>query len=125
LEAELSPSEDPEKVMSAMVGIIGPGPFTVSKRGGGIRIDADSPGTLDRVHDQLRDRRVRGAARRRLLAGRHGSESTVMVNRQAASAGVVAICDSEDESPLGPIYLTVRSDDFDRLLAWLTDYPAG
>jgi hypothetical protein len=125
LEATVSPSEDPAKIVSAMEDVLGGVSCTVRERENRILVESSADGCLDRLHDQLRDRQVRGAARRRFLSGRSGNKTTVMVNRQAATAGVVALCDSEEESPLGPIYLTIVSKKMDELILWLTDYTSG
>jgi predicted RNA binding protein with dsRBD fold (UPF0201 family) len=123
--ATVSPSEDPRKVLLAVRNVLGEAEFTVKEALGRITAESSAAGSLDRVHDQLRDRQVRGAARKRLLAGRSGNSATVLVNRQAATVGVVALCDHEAESPLGPIFLTIESEALDELIGWLTDYPAG
>lgn len=75
---------------------------------------------MKHVRDQLRDRHVRGAARRLLLAAKEGHETELLLNRQAAAAGVVALCGSPEESPLGPIYLKLASKDIDGVIVWLT-----
>lgn len=90
-----------------------------------LRITSDDPRSVERLHDQLRDRHVRAAARRLLLAGKQGDRTTVMVNRQAAAAGVVALCSTEEESALGPMYLTLESKQLDSLIRWLTAYESG
>lgn len=121
LEASVSPSEDPGKVLKAMEEVTGDVPRSVRVTPSSIRIESDAA-ALVKVHDQLRDRRVRAAARRLALAGREGKRFTVMLNRQAAYVGVIALCSAEAESPLGPIFLTVRAPDIDAVLTWLTDY---
>ncbi|HYC11831.1 MAG TPA: RNA-binding domain-containing protein [Nitrososphaerales archaeon] len=125
LEATVSPSEDRSKVLAAMMNILGEADHVVEETQGFIRVESSAGSSLDRLHDQLRDRQVRGAARKRLLAGRTGKSTTVMVNRQAATAGVIALCDTEAESPLGPVYLFVESERLDDIIRWLTDYPEG
>ena len=123
LEATVSPSESIEKVLSAATNIIGEAPSITNASLTKVRVESASSKSLERLHNQLRDRRVRGAARRRFLSGRSGEKSVVMLNRQAANAGVLALCDSEQESPLGPIYLTIESKVLDELIDWLTDFP--
>jgi uncharacterized protein len=125
LGATLSPSEDPQRVLEAMKNVLGEVPHTVKEEENLIRVESSASESLDRLHDQLRDRHVRGAARRRFLAGRSGRRTTVMVNRQAAAAGIVALCDSEEESPLGPVFLTIESRDLDETIRWLTAYEVG
>jgi predicted RNA binding protein with dsRBD fold (UPF0201 family) len=125
LEATVSPSENPAKVLRAVKNIIGEVPCEIESSERGVRVRSSSAKSLDLLRDQLRDRRVRGAAKRRLLLGQRGEEATIMFNRQAASAGVLALCDSEQESPLGPIYLTIRSERIDGVIDWLTDLSQG
>ena len=125
LRARLAPSEDAEKVLNAMKGILRGSSHTVEATPRELRVESSDPGSLDGIRDQSRDRHVRAAVRRRLVAGRSGHKTTVMINRQAATAGVVAICDSEEESPLGPIYLTIDSDRLDEVIDWLTNVQTG
>lgn len=125
LEAGLAPSEDSEKVLGAIENILGEVSQSAQKGTHTIRVGTSDPRSLDRLHDQLRDRRVRAVARRRFDAGRSGSKTTVMINRQAATAGVVVLCDNAEESPLGPIYLTIESKRLDEVIEWLTDYPTA
>ncbi len=125
LEATVAPSEDPAKVLAAVEAVIGTATHSVSGGAHLIQVESRGPEGLDRLHDQLRDRQVRAAARRRFAAGRSGDKTTVMVNRQAAAAGVVVLCDSEEESPLGPIFLTIESGKLDDVIQWLTEFQVG
>jgi uncharacterized protein len=122
LRAGVSPSEDPEKVLKAMRNVIGVGEAQVVRNADSIVIISKSRKSLERMRDQLRDRRVRGAARRLILTRSEGGSATIMLNRQAAFEGVIALCDNEVESPLGPIYLRLESDDIEGLTEWLTAY---
>ncbi len=124
LEATVAPSEDPDKVMSAVKSVIG---GNVREEVGkfGVRVVAEGPGTLQKLHDQFRDRHVRGAARRLLLSGVKGNSTTVLVNRQAATEGVIVLCSAPEESPLGPIYVTIACRGIDAVIGWLTAYEEG
>jgi predicted RNA binding protein with dsRBD fold (UPF0201 family) len=48
--------------------------------------------------------------------------TSLMLNKQAAAAGVIALCGSTEESPLGPIYLTAESEQIATVIDWLTAY---
>ena len=122
LESSLAPSEDPGKVVAAMENVVGDCAHALDERRWSVRIVTEDARSLVKVHDQLRDRRVRAAARRLLAAGKQGRKTTVMLNRQAAAVGIIALCSSEDESPLGPIYLTIESRALDEVISWLTAY---
>ncbi len=78
--------------------------------------------SLRYLKDQFRDRRVRSSARRLLLSNREeGSMQTILLlNKQAATVGIGALCDDPRESALGPIVLRLRSSDLDWVIDWLT-----
>jgi predicted RNA binding protein with dsRBD fold (UPF0201 family) len=124
-EAAVGLSEDSAKVGTAVANVLGECRHVVEEVPQMVRMTSDDSASILRLHDQLRDRHVRAAARKLLLAGREGNVSTVMLNRQAAYAGVLALCGSEAESPLGPIYLTIGSDELDDAIEWLTAYETG
>ena len=124
LWATVSPSEDPAKVAGALVKAAGRGAGKVSFGRGGAAMEA-RPEALPHVRDQLRDRRIRSAARRQLLGNVERTSTSMMLNRQAAAAGVFAICGSPEESPLGPIYLKIESEKLAEVIDWLTSYEAG
>jgi predicted RNA binding protein with dsRBD fold (UPF0201 family) len=86
---------------------------------------SDDSASVMRLREQLRDRHVRAAARRLFISRREGNKVTMMFNRQAAHAGVLALCGSEAESPLGPIYLSIESESLDEVIEWLTAYEPG
>lgn len=121
LEASVSPSEDPEKVAKAMGEVLGGPPDRTKKTQMSIMMESGAEG-LSKIHDQFRDRHVRATARRLALGSLQSGRFTLMLNRQAAYCGVIALCSSEEESTLGPIFLTVRSDAIDSVLGYLTDY---
>ena len=77
---------------------------------------------LVHIRDQLRDRHVRTAARKQMLLNSSGRSTSLMLNRQAAAAGVIALCGSPEESPLGPIHMTLRAEKIGSAIDWLTSY---
>lgn len=125
LEGTVSPSESPAKVAAAIAKLVGFPPDRVSVGSVSARLVSDDLGTLSGLRDQLRDRRIRSVAKKQLLLNRSGESTSLMLNRQAAAAGVAAVCGSPEESPLGPFYLEVTSPDLDRVIGWLTGYPEG
>jgi predicted RNA binding protein with dsRBD fold (UPF0201 family) len=123
VEAQVKRSESMEKVRDAILNLF--------PRGGEIRQDrgmvqfvSTSLDSLQRLKDQLRDRRVRAVARRLLQTNKHGEYSTetlLLLNKQAATVGIAALCEQPDESPLGPIIVRIRSSALDRVIDWLTE----
>jgi uncharacterized protein len=124
-EATVSPSEDADKVADAVSNVVSPEGGQVRRSGSKVSIEAADLRSLERLKNQLRDRHVRAAARRILVSGKRGNSATLMLNRQAAAAGTLAVCGSPGESPLGPIYVTLTSKRIDELIDWLTAYGTG
>jgi len=122
LHAAVSPSEDQAKVLSAALNVLGDCACDVVEGDGMVAIRSKELKCLQKIHDQLRDRHVRAAANRLILRMRDGRRVTMLLNRQAATAGVVALCTSATESPLGPLVVEVETDNPERLIDWLTVY---
>lgn len=124
-EAALSPSEDPARVRTAVANVLGECRLAIEEDSRRVGMTSEDSASIMRLHDQLRDRHVRAAARKLLLRGQEGKKTTLMLNRQAAHAGVLVLCGSEGESPLGPICLIIESDRLDEVIGWLTAYETG
>lgn len=122
LHATVSPSEDPDKVLAAARNILGDCVYEVEQRDGSLMLRSNEVSCLQKIHDQFRDRHVRAAANRLLLRMRDGRRITILLNRQAATAGVAALCTSATESPLGPLVLQIETDRPEAVIDWLTAY---
>jgi predicted RNA binding protein with dsRBD fold (UPF0201 family) len=120
LRASIAPSEDPAKVLSAARNVLGDCAYQVEEGEGSITIRSSGRGCLQKLHDQLRDRHVRAAASRLLLRMSDDRRVTVLLNRQAAAVGTVALCTSGVESPLGPLVMEIRCESPEALIEWLT-----
>jgi predicted RNA binding protein with dsRBD fold (UPF0201 family) len=120
-EAEIKKTESKEKVAKAVQNLFGDK--------GELRIENDRVmlvssdlEALRYLKDQFRDRRVRASARRLLFKNQEeGSLQTyLMLNKQAATVGIGALCDDPRESALGPIILRIRSNELQKVIDWLT-----
>jgi predicted RNA binding protein with dsRBD fold (UPF0201 family) len=122
LRASVSPSEDPEKVLEAARNVLGECTYQVEEDTSGFTLRSTEKSCLQRVHDQLRDRHVRAAANRLLLRMSDDRRVTVLLNRQAAAVGIIALCASPDESALGPLVMQIESRRPESVIEWLTAY---
>jgi predicted RNA binding protein with dsRBD fold (UPF0201 family) len=111
-------SESKEKVITALHNAL-PGRLTIEEHQNLLTGSSDDPLSLSRIYEALRGRQVLNAARRLLLRNLEGSKTMLLLNKQAAYANVIALCEFHEESPLGPIELTVKSEDLKGLIEWL------
>ncbi len=124
VEASVSPSEDPARVAATAAWVLGQ-TGTLREARGKVTVEGRGTEVLVTLRDQFRDRRVRSAARRLLLQRREGDTTRLMLNRQAAAAGVASLCRDPQESPLGPLYVTVVSPRLGEVIDWMTSYAEG
>lgn len=118
VEAPVNPSEDPQKVINAIEMVMvrcSPG-FRYGSRVVG-RATGSEP--LWVLYEQVRSRSAMGVLRRMLLDNRAGDSTWFLLNKQAATAGIAAVIDEEQESPLGPIRVTISCEELDSLIDWL------
>jgi predicted RNA binding protein with dsRBD fold (UPF0201 family) len=50
---------------------------------------------------------------------RKGNLTWFLLNKQAAYEDVISLVENYEESPLGPIRVTIISDSLDRVIEWL------
>jgi hypothetical protein len=117
VEALVNPSEDPQKVIDAITNVVECSPeflygSRVVGRAAGIR-------PLLVLYEQVRSRSAMGVLRRMLLDNRAGGSTWFLLNKQAATAGIAAVIEEEQESPLGPIRVTLSCEELNTLIDWL------
>ncbi|MEM3185402.1 MAG: hypothetical protein QXR69_02880 [Conexivisphaerales archaeon] len=118
--ADVNPSEDPMKVEKAILSIFYPeADVTIKKEASRILVSFKGIKALKKMQEQARVRRVRATLRRLLYLGLRENSSTIMLNRQALTNGVIALCEDRRESPLGPVYLKITVDNFNAFVDWI------
>jgi len=122
VETPLNPTEDPEKVSKAVTNLFPHASLTtvrINDRRSKMEATMTGLDALENLKTILRQEAIRGAARKLLLGGVTGSMIVVHLNKQAAFAGKASFCERYDESPLGPITLTIRSENPEQIVDWL------
>ena len=118
VEAAVNPSEDAEKVIAAIENVVercSP-EFRYGSRAIG-RTQGTEPLAL--IYEQVRSRSAMGVLRRMLMDNRSADSTWFYLNKQAAAAGIAAVIEDEQESPLGPIRITITCEELDTLVDWL------
>jgi len=119
VETPIMHTESAEKVAEAITKILGAlGKVVIEEDR--VTCSSNELESLRFVKDQFRDRRVRSAARRLLLQNSTDVQTQILLNKQAATVAIAALCDDPSESPLGPIVVRVRSSNLKEVIDWLT-----
>lgn len=123
LEADVNPTEDPEKVKAAIENIVGGAVFTSEPAFQGSILKADAQGheSLTNFRNMLRNDRIRDAARKLLNRAVRGNQISFYLNKQVACAGHVSFSEASSESPLGPIRVVITADNPQELISWLAE----
>ncbi len=118
VEAQVNPSEDAQKVIGAIENVIekcSP-EFRYGSRVIGRATGSEPFATL---YEQVRSRSAMGVMRRMLVDNRAGDSTWFLLNKQAATAGIAVVIEDEQESPLGPIRVTISCEQLDTFIDWL------
>jgi hypothetical protein len=122
VETPLNPTEDPEKVLRAVRNLFpncSPSIVRSDERHGKLEGSMSRLEDLDNLRILLRQGVIRDAARKILLRNISGSSIVVHLNKQAAFAGKASFCERYDESPLGPVTLTITVENPEQVIDWL------
>jgi predicted RNA binding protein with dsRBD fold (UPF0201 family) len=115
VETEVRATEDQTKVEAAIKRIF---PTLQLNRVGNYLIGESSDvRTLDRLHQLLRLQAILDSARKVMRVGRRDNTVRFMLNKQVATVSKVSF--TNDESPLGPIIVTIEASDIERLIDYL------
>lgn len=125
-EAEINPTEDEDKVRAAVNNVLGNASITIkpSHKGSILTAEAKGQDSLIKLRNLLRQDRIRDAARRLLFKSIRGNTINFYLNKQVASAGHVSFSEETAESPLGPIHVTIETDNPRQLVEWLAERTA-
>ena len=121
VEVDINPTESEEKVKKAVWNMFGDMPTEVKPVQKGSILTAEGKGleALSTLRSVLRKDHIRDASRKALFHGLRGDTFIFYLHKQVASAGHVSFSEAEAESPLGPIRVTVQTDDPQQLVDWL------
>ena len=121
IEADINPTESEEKVKRAISNLFGEIQMETkpAQKGSLIMTQTESQEPLINFRNVLHRDHIRDAARKPLRHGLKNGKLTVYLNKQVAFAGHVSFSEPEAESPLGPIKVTIQTEDPLQLIDWL------
>jgi len=121
VEVEIRPTENEEKVKTAVLNIFTPSKIEIENKGR-VKLliaEAEKPEALERLRLKLRQQQILDAARSMMF--RWSSEDRVIfyLHKQAAFMDNVTFCLPRGESPLGPIKIEIVGVDAKSVIDWL------
>ena len=113
----INASEDVNKIRTAVSNIL----IDMDEKITGDSLVANSSNyeSLTRIYETMRSRKSKSAYRRLLMRNMANNSTWFYLNKQAAFANVIALCDEADESPLGPIKVVLNSKNIEDVINWL------
>jgi len=123
VEAEVYPTEDPDKVFKAVKSIFPRLELQLRWLDNSAVVEGSGEGleVLEDLKRMLRERRIRSAARSILKSSISGDLLVFYLNKQAAYVGKVSFTEPFLESPLPPIKVEIKSDKPEEVISWLTE----
>jgi len=116
----INPSEDIDKIRTAMSNVL----IDMNERIAGNSLIANSNNyeSLSKIYEIVRAKNITKAYRRNLRQNIVDDSTWFYLNKQAAFANVIALCDEDNQSPLGPIKIVLQSKDIRDVIDWLVPY---
>ncbi|MEM0198055.1 MAG: RNA-binding domain-containing protein [Fervidicoccaceae archaeon] len=121
VEVPVKPTEKEEVILKLIESIITSTDVRIEGEEMGRVALATSPclSSLTKLHSMLRRERILDSARKYLLSGIHGDTLTFLMHKQALAAGKISFVSNENESPLGPVIVTVVHPRIHEVVDWL------
>ncbi|MGN6349764.1 MAG: hypothetical protein ACTHLL_08465 [Candidatus Nitrosocosmicus sp.] len=70
------------------------------------------------MKEQIKSRATLAVLKKVLYNNQNINTTFFLLNKQAAYSGVVAIIEEEEESPLGPIKVTIKNQNIEEIIRW-------
>ena len=113
----INASEDINKVRTSLSNILTDMDEKIT--GDSLVANSSNYESLTRIYETMRSRKSKSAYRRLLMRNMANNSTWFYLNKQAAFANVIALCDEADESPLGPIKVVLYSKNIEDVIDWL------
>ena len=114
----VNPSEDPEKVRQAISNIFPHS--TIKNEVSLIKAQSNELRSLEKICESILSAQSQKSYTRNLENNLKGDSTWFFLNKQAAFADQVAVCDEAEESPLGPIKVQLVSTNIDGIIDWIS-----
>lgn len=110
-------TEDKERILQALKNVID---MEYSVENDRIIGKTDSYKDLETIYNRIRDKQIIPVVRRLLRKNAKNNKTRVYINKQAAFVNNIVFCDRADESPLGPIVVTIKTNNVEEFIDWIS-----
>ena len=114
---DINESEDVNKVKTAISNILTDMDETTDDNS--FVANSSNYESLTKIYEAMRTRKTKTVYRRHLMRNMTEDSTWFYLNKQAAFANAVVLCDDESESPLGPIKIVLHSKNIEDVIDWL------
>jgi predicted RNA binding protein with dsRBD fold (UPF0201 family) len=115
---EINPSEDPQKIHQTISNVLDNMEFKTT--GGSMTASSKDISSLSKIHESIHNHKSQRVYLRFLNNNLEENSTWFYLNKQAAFVNSIALCEHDNESPLGPIKVVIRSKNIERIIEWLT-----
>lgn len=124
VEAESRPTEDLARVRTALENVV-QGEVVVERLGEEhylLVVETTDLKTLQPLREAIKKQQVEPAVEAYLRRRTRGGEIEILLHKQAAYAGKISLADTPNESPLGPIKITIQGteQELEQAIKYLT-----
>ena len=113
----LNPSEDADKLKTAITNIF-PN-VEISSELFSVTAHSKELYSFEKIHESIHSKKTLNSYKRNLEKNLDCNTTWFYLNKQAAFVNQVAICQDAQESPLGPIKVTITSPTISTIIDWL------
>ena len=116
----INPSEDIDKIRTAVSNVL----IDMDEKivGNSLIANSNNYESLSKIYEIIRAKNIKKVYRRNLRQNIVDDSTWFYLNKQAAFANVIALCDEADLSPLGPIKIVLQSKNIRDVIDWLVPY---
>ena len=116
----INPSEDIDKIRTAVSNVL----IDMDEKivGNSLIANSNNYESLSKIYEIIRAKNIKKVYRRNLRQNIVDDSTWFYLNKQAAFANVIALCDEDNQSPLGPIKIVLQSKDIRDVIDWFVPY---
>jgi len=116
----INPSEDIDKIRTAVSNVL----IDMDEKivGNSLIANSNNYEALSKIYEIIRAKNIKKVYRRNLRQNIVDDSTWFYLNKQAAFANVIALCDEDNQSPLGPIKIVIQSKNIRDVIDWFVPY---